>query len=301
MKKVLFTLFLSGFTGQTILSQGCSDAGFCTISTIKPKDFSETFSKNENQLKIGFFFGSADKSVSVWGNYTEYNNQVSDKLSLDVRLTSISQIGNGIRTFGLGDVLLLGNYNLGNQLKASFGTKIPLTKANKQNNGYSLPMDYQSSLGTLDVIMALNFQKDNWQFSVGWQQPLTQNENSFLAENHVNPHLRKFESTKNFVRSGDVLLRVSYPISIIKKLKLTPSVLPIYHLTNDTYTDALGNAKTIINSKGLTLNTNLYIDYQINTKKSLQVNIGVPFITRKVRPDGLTRHFIVNLEYRVAL
>ena len=31
---------------------------------------------------------------------------------------------------------------------------------------------------------------------------------------------------------GDVLLRVSYPLKLSKKIMLTPGVLPIYHLSN---------------------------------------------------------------------
>jgi hypothetical protein len=91
----------------------------------------------------------------------------------------------------------------------------------------------------------------------------------------------------------------SYPISVNKKLKLTPSILPIYHLANDKYTDEAGVEKEIIGSEGLTLNGNVYIDYQINQTNSIQVNMAMPFIVRDVRPDGLTRSFVANLEYRI--
>ena len=92
---------------------------------------------------------------------------------------------------------------------------------------------------------------------------------------------------------------MSYPVSINSKLKLTPSILPIYHLTNDKYTDEFHIIKDIEGSQGLTLNGNIYLDFEINSKNIFQLNLGMPFIVRDARPDGLTRSFIANLEYRV--
>ncbi|MBX2977136.1 MAG: hypothetical protein KF721_13480 [Ignavibacteriaceae bacterium] len=111
--------------------------------------------------------------------------------------------------------------------------------------------------------------------------------------------MRTFKSTKKFTRSGDVLLRVSYPINITPKLKLTASILPIYHLSNDKYIDEFNVDKEIKGSEGLTLNGNAYLDYELNNKSIIQLNLGMPFIVRELRPDGLTRSFIANLEYRI--
>jgi hypothetical protein len=75
--------------------------------------------------------------------------------------------------------------------------------------------------------------------------------------------------------------------------------LPIYHLSNDKYTNNLGIENEIKGSQGLTLNGNAYLDYEINNKNALQLNVGMPFVVRDARPDGLTRSFVVNLEYKV--
>jgi hypothetical protein len=80
---------------------------------------------------------------------------------------------------------------------------------------------------------------------------------------------------------------------------LTPSVLPIYHLTNDNYIDEFNIKKEIVGSQGLTLNGNVYLDYEVNGKSIIQLNIRMSFIVRNSRPDGLTRSFIANLEYRI--
>jgi hypothetical protein len=253
-----------------------------------------------NQFKIGAFYGKADKAISVYGSYLEYNRQLSEKFGLDAKLTTIAQNGNGISTFGLSDIFLNANLKATAKLKLTLGAKIPLTNANKTNNNLPLPMDYQSSLGTFDLIFGIGYEIKKIQLVAAIQQPLTQNDNQFIATYYpINSELGTFQSTNKFERSGDVLIRVSYPIIINSKLKFTPSVLPIYHLTNDKYMDVFNVKQEIKGSQGLTLNGNAYLDYEINSKNSIQLNLGIPFMVRDSRPDGLTRSFIANIEYRI--
>lgn len=277
-------------------SQGCSDAGFCTINSFKPNS-TEVLN---NQFKLGTYFGNADNSISIYGNYLEYNRLLSEKFGLDVKLTTLAQNGNGISAFGLSDIFLNASYKASEKVKLTLGTKIPLSEANKFSNNLPLPIDYQASLGTFDLIFGIGYELKRIQFVAALQQPLTQNNNQFIATNYpINSELRTLQSTNKFERSGDILLRVSYPMNITSKLKLTPSILPIYHLANDKFTDEFNVKKEIIGSKGLTLNGNAYLDYEINSKNIIQLNLGVPFIVRKSRPDGLTRGFIANIEYRI--
>ena len=279
--------------------QGCSDAGFCTINSFKPNS-GDSIKAIKNQFKIGAFFGNADNSISVYGNYLEYNRQLNDRFGVALKLTTLAQNGNDISAFGLSDVFLNANYKASEKLKLTLGTKIPLSNAGKSLNNLPLPMDYQASLGTFDLIFGIGYEIKKVQLVAAIQQPLTQNNNQFFADIYpVNSKLRSFQTTNEFRRSGDVLLRVSYPISLIKKLKLTPSILPIYHLANDKYTDEFNVEKEIRGSQGLTLNGNIYLDYEINRKNIIQINMGMPFVSRKSRPDGLTRSFIANFEYSI--
>ncbi len=294
-KTHLFLLFLTFNTFS--YAQGCSDAGFCTIDSFKPQTTDSLMSKN--QLKTGVSYGKADNSITAIANYIEYNRQISSRLGLDFKLTSLSQNGNQISIFGLSDLFLNSNYKITTKWNVTVGAKIPFNSANKSKNNVPLPMDYQASLGTFDLILGTSYQVKKIQFVVAFQQPLTQNKNEFIADSNSNSSLQKFTSTNNFKRSADVLLRVSYPFGINEKLKFTPSLLPIYHLTNDKFTNINGQTQEIDNSAGLTLNANTYFDYQLNTNSFLQLSLGMPFIVRKIRPDGLTRSFIANLEYRI--
>lgn len=280
-------------------SQGCSDAGFCTMNSFKPNSV-DSVHVLHNQFKIGTFFGKADNSISVYGNYLEYSRQFSQKLGLDVKLTTIGQNGNNIATLGLSDIFVNANYKASANIKLTFGAKMPLSDASNTFNNLPLPLDYQASLGTFDLIFGIGYEINKFQIVAAIQQPLTQNNNQFMASKYpINAELSTFQSTNKFERSGDVLLRISYPVNLNSKLKLTPSVLPIYHLTNDKYTDEFNVKKAIIGSQGLTLNGNVYIDYEFNNRHFIQLNLGMPFVVRQARPDGLTRSFIANIEYRL--
>jgi len=298
-KFILLAITLFYLVTNYSYGQGCSDAGFCTINSFKPNstDSTEVFN---NQFKVGAFYGNADNSISVYGNYLEYNRQLSEKFGLDVKLTTLAQNGNGISAFGLSDIFVNANFKASENVKFTLGAKIPLSNASKTYDKLPLPMDYQASLGTFDLIFGIGYEIKKIQLIAAIQQPLTQNDNQFIATNYpINSELRTFQSTNKFERSGDVLLRVSYPINITSKLKLTPSILPIYHLSNDKYTDEFNVEKEIVGSQGLTLNGNAYLDYEINSKNIIQLNLGMPFIVRDSRPDGLTRSFIANIEYRI--
>ncbi len=279
--------------------QGCSDAGFCTIDSFKPGHADSTEVRN-NQIKIGAFYGGADHNISVYGNYLEYNRQLNDKLGLDLKLTTLGQNGNGISSFGLSDVFLNANYEVSDRIKLTLGAKAPLSDGGESHDGLPLPMDYQSSLGTFDLILGLGFKTDGLRFVAAIQQPLTQNSNKFVSNNYpLSSDLRAIQTTNGYHRKGDVLLRVSYPISASDHLIITPSLLPIYHLGNDTYIDEMNQEREITGSQGLTLNGNVYLDYKLNDKHALQLNLGAPFIFRDARPDGLTRSFVANFEYRL--
>ena len=73
-KKIVTSLCLLIFP-FLIYSQGCSDAGFCTIDSFKPHEHDGEI-QNKNQFKIGLNFGAADYDISVFGTNLEYNRVI---------------------------------------------------------------------------------------------------------------------------------------------------------------------------------------------------------------------------------
>lgn len=293
LKTVL--LLLAYFISKIAISQGCSDAGFCTINSFKPT--TKAISKNE--IKIGLSSGNADYSIDIFGAYIDWTKKINNNTKLNFKVNAISQSGVESKNTGLSDFYATFSKKNKKNLGYTFGLKIPFTNGNQMQNGKPLPMDYQNSLGTFDFIVGLNYKISNLKLATALQIPIIQNKNSFSPILYpIDSRFRSFKSTNKYVRQGDLLLRLSYLLQVKKeKLSITPSLLPIYHLANDTYIADNGTRQKLIDSKGLTVNGVLYLNYEINSTNALELNIGKPFVTRKNRPDGLTRSFVATLEY----
>lgn len=299
MKYFFFTAISFILIVNHAKAQGCSDAGFCTIASFKPK---QGVTEHKQAIKFGVNIGAADNNIVAFGNYLEYANNINKNISITAKIATLAQSGNGVSAFGIGDLFLNSAFTVATNNKITIGVKLPLTNGNAKKNGLSLPMDYQASLGTTDLILGYSTNIKKLQLVAALQQPLTQNSNGYLKSSFPttsifnSTNIRFFESNK-FKRSGDALIRISYPVSFTKQIKFTPSILPIYHFSNDSYTNALNVEKEIIDSKGLTVNVNAFLDYTINAKNIVQLSFGTPLVVRTNRPDGLTRSVVVGLEY----
>ena len=292
MKKILLVLSLM-FTIATIKAQGCSDAGFCTMDNLQVHQSDSLLQKNA--IKFGVNLGQADNDVSVFGSYIEYHRMISKVVDIDVKLNFLSQSSENFSSSALSDVYLVSNYKLNDKTKATVGLKIPLTNGNLKENGQVLPMDFQPSLGTLDLIVGASRRVNDFSFVLAYQQPLTQNDNQYFAPIPT----YGFVTTNNFKRAADVMFRATYLYKLNDKLTISPSLLPIYHLANDKFTDFFNVESEIKGSNGLTLNGNLYFNYKLNNTSALELSLGSPFVVRDTRPDGLTRSFVANLEYKI--
>lgn len=297
--RFFFCLFGMTFFVQMpfVNGQGCSDAGICTLNSLKPQTHTDQPQYNRH-FKSGISTGKADHAILVIGSYIEYNQTFKENWTWGGKLTALAQSGNGFSTYGLSDLFMNITRKTNRSGNFTLGIKIPLMLADKKKDNLALPMDYQASLGTFDLIAGYSFAIKKVQYVIGYQQPLTQNKNAFLPEFYPPASaLQSFSSTNNYQRSPDLMLRISYPIQAGKKLKITPGVLPIYHLANDRYTDLSGLTKEITGSQGLTFNGTLFLDYPFDAHHTLQLNAGGPFKARQTRPDGLTRSYVITLEY----
>jgi hypothetical protein len=297
----LVSFILSAFTINLAVGQGCSDAGICTaVDALKPS--SNLFQTNEKaSIGVGAGVGLADNGITVFNQYVQGKWYASNKLNFDLRLTSIAQSGAEYTGFGLSDVYINTTFKL-KQSHATIGFKLPLANGNHthtiQNLNTALPMDYQASMGTTDLLLGLAKSFGNISLNAGFQNPLTQNKNTFVN----NVAFAKFETTNQYQRASDVMLRVAYSNKQkTKKIKITPALLAIYHTANDKYTNTNGEQNDILDSKGLTLNANLFADYSINKTQKLQASLGAPLVARKVRPDGLTRLMAFNIQYTLSV
>jgi hypothetical protein len=282
---------------QTANSQGCSDAGFCSLDGIQSLDSHNNSFKN--RFTIGTSYGIADHGITIIAPFLSYQRSLIENLSISTKLTSIQQKSEEVENSGLSDFFISANYKISNKTNLTAGTKLPLSNGNEvYNSVYPYPLDFQPSLGTTDIIVgfATNFKK--LEINVATQLPVSQGKNTFIAEVYdTSNFFSEFQSTNNYQRKGDLLLRGTYEIEQTEKIRFTSSLLSIYHLGNDIYVDENNIENEIEESNGLTININLFLDYNISQKSSLNLSLGSPIIVRKVRPDGLTRSFITSLSY----
>ncbi|HYF03241.1 MAG TPA: hypothetical protein VEC36_07685, partial [Patescibacteria group bacterium] len=227
-------------------AQGCSDAGVCTVPGLQAGSQHEPQDSVKNQFTFGVAGGRADHGISVVNAYAEYSRALFGDLGMSVRLTSAAYSGTQATTAGLSDVYLTAAYSGLESAVLTAGVKIPLSDGNLQKDGAALPMDYQMSLGTVDVIVGASFTIEDFSFALALQQPLTQNTNTFFADSG---QFSEFHTTNNYVRKGDVMLRVSYPVFKSGAWRVTTGLLPIYHLGDDEFTDVNSERKTIEGSR----------------------------------------------------
>jgi hypothetical protein len=308
MKKIFqFILLLVAcfLTATNLDAQGCSDAGVCTIHSIKNNaEGHESKEGSKNDLSVGFGYGIGERSTNNYTLYAEYTRTLSGRSSVTAKLNYAAISGELANTSGPGDIFLSFNhaFDIKRKWQKSFvvGVKLPFDGADIVENGIHLPMSYQTSLGTIDLVLALNYTRKNFGATLALQQPLkARNENKFLASDYPNEPLAPLYWPSNaFERKGDLVGRVSYNFKTDKRFSIRPSLLGIYHLGNDTYEDANKNRRAIFNSNGLTLNGNVFFDYRLKNGSGFELSLGAPFVVREQRPDGLTRKFVATLEYQ---
>lgn len=294
---LLIPIFLLCFPLYKANAQGCSDAGFCSIGNLGHLQAAEKAYKQS--LKFIFTTGVGDENVAVFTPAIEYTHY-GKRWQLQGKVTGNYASGDLGNAYGAGDVFLSATYQLPTpgKWKTAFtlGTKLPLNQGNLKENGLSLPMQYQSSLGTVDLIAGVSLSSEKWKWAAGWQQPLTgTNRNNFLPVYWPNGKANAFPPTNDFKRKGDVLLRSSYRFWQKKTISVEGGLLGIYHLGKDMYINANESPKPIpiAASQGLTLNATASVDILLNKRWSLGITGGVPLVVRDVRPDGLTRSFAV--------
>jgi hypothetical protein len=285
------------------ISQGCSDAGFCSLNVLKNQSSTSNY---KNSFSFGANFGLGEQSTSSINPYIEYARKLGNKFSLHTKITATYASGFLGSKFNLGDAFGFVTYTTPSKNKKSNftllgGVKIPFTSSNDKNSsGKPLPLDYQSSLGTFDAIVGFNFiANKKWELNAGLQVPvINSNKNSFFPDEYNDARIAKFVATNNFERKSDALLRLGYYISLPKNISIKPNLLAIYHVANDTYEDRFGKRQTINNSQGLTLNGGIVATKSFNEKNELELVAATPFIFRDVRPDGLTRKAVINFQYK---
>lgn len=289
-------------------SQGCSDAGVCSIGNMKG------YGEKEEKLVLTLNnqYGVGEQNVQIINNQLEAVVRLKSKLSFQIKLPFISTSGNQGSLNGLGDITSVFSYVYYNKndwkLGANAGVKIGVNAADKKNKNDalarlrpSLPMPYQTSLGTHDMVLGFDARyKKKWLFAIGLQLPLVQfNKNNFdTSFTGLDSDAKQYFSSNQLFRRPDLVLRVDRNFALNDHWQINAGILPIYHLGHDRTEDENGVSHAVSGSSGLTLNLGGGVSYFASEHFSITGRYASPAIVRKVRPDGLTRKFVSALELR---
>jgi hypothetical protein len=299
MKKVSLVIIFIVLYSLTSLAQGCNDAGLCTMGDFGGINNSG-IQKYQSSLTYSFGLGEQQTIIQT----IQLDQRIvllENKWHLNYRIPFMYIYGNLAETYGLGDVSLGVSYVISKsdgkyRTSVFFGSKLPVNDANKSVNGKGLPMVYQTSLGTYDLMAGINLSYQTWLFGLGYQQPFGNNKNTFqYAIWEGNEDALQYFQSAYLKRGADVIARTDKYFEL-KKNQIKTGLVAIFRVVEDEikiddqllYPDE---------SKGLTLNINL--EYQIFMKNhdKIHISVAAPLITREYRTDGLTRTFVLALTY----
>ena len=305
IKTLYISLFLL-FSIQLAYAQGCSDAGFCTMGAMRPgQNFSRETNFKLRSIGVQYYRGKTNLTPIIDAVTVELNVGIGEKSNLQIKLPYQRVSGNLGSNEGFGDISLSYTRTLLQKsswdLKGSVGMKIPTGRSRAtDDNGLTLPMYYQTTLGSYDVIAGLSLLSKKWLFAVAYQQALTSNQNDFTHGEWVRypfPEYIKLHNVGVGLRRGiDVMLRAERTFRFAN-YSFNIGALPIYRITQDRGL-ILPEGKQK-DTTGLALSALGGVTYHFNTSNTVKLVYGHKITDRKVNPDGLTREWVVNVTYEV--
>ncbi|MBY0427389.1 MAG: transporter [Cytophagales bacterium] len=290
------------------MSQGCSDAGFCTMGAMRPN---QHFIKKANvalkSIELTEYVGITKFSDIYFSTIMDVNIGVNPKTSFQVKLPYTIVIAPFGKRSGLGDISLSATRNVWatekQQINLTVGLKLPTGDANaKDEDGKSLPMYYQTTLGTYDLVVGLSWITRGWLIAAGYQQALNQVNNEFnwglWKGDPDSIAVAKYPVSNGLIRGKDVMMRVEKNFRF-GRFNTYVGLLPIYRFTKDKVISK-GQLIEAEGSDGLALTLLIGAGYRLSYHSGIKILAGFRILERKINPDGLSREqvFTVGYEYR---
>ena len=294
--KCLPILFAFVMMGGNAMAQGCADAGFCSVGAMQHgKQKTDTL---HNTIGFSAAVASGEKLSWVISPQLEIKTFIDQRSYLEVKLPFQIVTGNLGTNLGVGDLIATYTHRVSTkktdkQLYYTIGMRFGLGNGDDALNAKPLPMAYQTSLGTTDVILGLSTNIGKYiTLAAGIQQPVLQyNRNGYHTTADRDSIETVYFSSRYLQRAGDALLRVEAKKDW-KHSGIHGGPLVLCHLANDKSIRANGDKIELQNSAGFTVNVNL--GYYYSTEKWVfDFTIAAPVYARENRPDGLTRNAIV--------
>ncbi len=280
-------------------SQGCNDAGLCTTGNFGN---SHSLQKERYTTELSYIFGLGEaQTILQTFQFDQRMMLMQGKIQFLLRVPFVYVHGNLANTAGLGDVTIGFNGILHKDnnyhISALVAGKIPSNGSNLSRKGKSLPMVYQTSLGTYDVMAGINLQHSSWLWGLGFQYPFGSNQNGFLYNDWADNDLaQEYWESAGLKRGPDLVFRADKMLLLRNNNNLQPGLTVIFRIQKDKI-NVNGEDIEVNGSDGITINANLSYNINFENNASLKLLAAAPIITKEVRPDGLTRSFVLSVIY----
>ncbi len=295
MKKLVLALCVFSGVGMTqVKAQGESDPGLTTLGALQNGQGKHDVEKSAVALAIPVGMGENDAMI--------YSPQLEIKMAnekgyFEFKLPYHYIAGDLAKNFGIGD--LTATYTMPIKMKSksmtmqgTAGFRFGMGSASDDDKGQPLPMAYQTSLGTTDVIVGVGAKVGKYlNLALGVQQPVLQYNTNNYSRAKLGDADTTFFASRKLKRAGDVMLRVEGQYDL-KNMGFNAGPLLMYHIMDDKMKMVNGTDSTLTGSAGMTLNVTAGWYYK-TSKWRLDLSAGIPVIQRDYRPDGLTRSFVV--------
>src|SRR5688572_4149693 len=293
-----------------IFGQGCSDAGFCTMGAMKPdQPYNKKTPIKLRSMEISFYRGSTTLTPIIYVATIDASFSVGKKNSFQVKLPYQAVDGRLANTSGMGDISLCFTRNIYSSenfdVNLSLGGKIRTNQSDKESDdGFPLPMYYQTSLGTYDFITGISLITKKWLFATGIQHPFNQNNNQFLWGRWVGSdedpaYIERYAKANQLKRGTDVMLRVERNFRF-SRLNFSVGLLPIYRINYDQILDPTidpDHHTKAKDARGLALSAIGTVGYNFNVKTGIKLLVGHKLVQRDNNPDGLSRELVTSFSY----
>lgn len=300
-------------------AQGCSDAGFCTMGAMKPDQaYNKKIELKLRSIELSYYYGESTSSPIINVANLDASFSITNNLGFQIKVPYQWVTGNFDNTSGMGDISLsLTQRVTSNEkfdLNATVGMKIPSNDADikdsgskrPESKGLSLPMYYQTSLGSYDIVAGGSMISSKWLFAAGVQMALTANGNEFWRGEWFPPvypseqYVMTYDNATKLKRGTDVMIRIERNFRF-SNYSFNIGLLPIYRITKDRIADRdTGEYKKLKGTTGLAFTALASFTYNFDVTNSVKLSYGKKITDREVNPDGLTRDqvFIVAYGFR---
>ncbi len=297
MKKVWLAGLLL-FALSVANGQGCSDAGACSVGSMA---FLEPEESGASKLMVSFeqTFGLGEKFVLSGQSTASIQYQLFQGTRLQLRAPFIFTVGNLGSTAGVGDMIFSVTQTLfaGQKQGVSFlvGTRLKSNNADFEADGNPLPMAYQTSLGSYDILSGIFYYWKKWDLYLAYQHPFNRNNNHYLHPSGETNTQKLYYESAQLKRGDDLYLRLRHHFLLNNKNTIKATMLGIYRLQQDQIMKNNENVY-LAGSKGLTLNLGITYIVKLKNRKSVEYALSFPVIDRKYRSDGLTRNLVLSVK-----